>query len=452
MATTTTATQIVDVLGIGFGPSNLALAIALAEDAGNPDGPRAVFLERQPAFGWHRGMLIEDARMQVSFLKDLATLRNPWSRYSFLSYLHDRGRMSEFINTQNFFPTRLEFHDYLEWAAAGVAERVRYGTEVRGVRPVGTGAAARWEVHAATPDGEARYLARDVVVGTGLAPHLPPGVDLDDRVWHNCDLVHRVRALAGTRPRRFVVVGAGQSAAESVDYLHRSFPSAEVCSVFARYGFSPADDSPFANRIFDPRGVDDYFDAPQPTKDRLMADHRNTNYSVVDPELIRSLHDRHYAERVEGRERLRFRNVSAVTALHRGDDGVRVVVRSDLDGQETALAADAVVFATGYRSGDPARFFGSGPRWRRDALGRLAISRDYRLLDEDALPDAPRRVFVHGATEHTHGIGSSLLSNVAVRAGEIARALVEGHRAQAARDLDELVTVPEGPARNGRAR
>jgi non-ribosomal peptide synthase protein (TIGR01720 family) len=70
----------VDLLGVGFGPSNLAVAIAAAEH--NATGPaaqvlRARFVERQEAFGWHRGMLIDDATMQVSFLKDLVTLRNP---------------------------------------------------------------------------------------------------------------------------------------------------------------------------------------------------------------------------------------------------------------------------------------------------------------------------------------------------------------------------------------
>jgi L-ornithine N5-oxygenase len=408
------------------------------------------FLERQPAFGWHRGMLIEDARMQVCFLKDLATQRNPASRYGFLTYLHERGRMSGFINAQNFFPTRLEFHDYLEWAAAGFAEQVDYGTEVRGIRPVGDGASAMWEVHARTGDVDLRYLARDVVVGTGLVPHLPPGVELDDRVWHNRDLVPRVRALAGTAPQRFVVVGAGQSAAESVDYLHRSFPNAEVCSVLARYGFSPADDSAFANRIFDPRAVDDFFGAPDTTKDRLSAVHRNTNYSAVDSDLIRSLYDRHYAEQVSGRARLVFRNVSAVAGLTRTGSGVRVVVRSDLDGAQDVLDADVVVFATGYRSGDPTRFFDHDAGWRRDDRGRLMISRDYRLLAEQ--PSA-RRVFVHGATEHTHGLGSTLLSNVAVRAGELVRALAErvGPASEPPGDLVEVAAGPDGAARNGRS-
>src|SRR5690349_11577683 len=81
-----------DVVGVGFGPSNLALAIAATEHNAEAPASEQVsvrFLERQPTFGWHRGMLLDDATMQVSFLKDLVTLRNPASRFSFLSFLHD---------------------------------------------------------------------------------------------------------------------------------------------------------------------------------------------------------------------------------------------------------------------------------------------------------------------------------------------------------------------------
>ncbi len=113
-----------DLIGVGFGPSNLALAIAIAEhNAGvrrtpGARGVTAAFVERQRGFGWHRGMLLEDATMQVSFLKDLVTLRNPQSDFSFLCYLQSRNRLVDFINQKNFFPSRVEFHDYLQWAAA----------------------------------------------------------------------------------------------------------------------------------------------------------------------------------------------------------------------------------------------------------------------------------------------------------------------------------------------
>ena len=110
-----------DVIGIGFGPSNLALAIAIEEHnagASPEDRIRAEFLERQPSFGWHRGMLIDDATMQVSFLKDLVTMRNPTSDFTFLCFLRERGRLVDFLNAKTLFPLRIEFHEYFEWAAA----------------------------------------------------------------------------------------------------------------------------------------------------------------------------------------------------------------------------------------------------------------------------------------------------------------------------------------------
>ena len=63
-------------------------------------------------------MLLEQAHMQVSFLKDLATLRNPTSRFTFINYLHEKGRLQDFINLKTFFPSRHEFNDYLAWAAS----------------------------------------------------------------------------------------------------------------------------------------------------------------------------------------------------------------------------------------------------------------------------------------------------------------------------------------------
>src|SRR5262245_836688 len=110
--------MVYDLVGVGFGPSNLALAIALEEHHRRSEAPlTGLFLERQQRFGWHRGMLIDDATMQVSFLKDLVTMRDPTSDFSFLAYLHGKGRLVDFINHKALFPLRVEFHDYLEWAA-----------------------------------------------------------------------------------------------------------------------------------------------------------------------------------------------------------------------------------------------------------------------------------------------------------------------------------------------
>ncbi|MBB6171886.1 L-ornithine N5-oxygenase [Nocardiopsis mwathae] len=492
-----------DLIGIGFGPSNLALAIAVTEHNGDADarvgervessalngrrpgwvgggvseeperagstdarvgervessalngrGPgwvgggvseepecansrsgdalTSLFLERQPRFGWHRGMLIDDATMQVSFLKDLVTLRNPTSEFSFLNYLHSADRLVDFINHKNLFPLRVEFHDYLEWAAAKLSHLVSYSHDVRTVRPVTVDGVVEYFDVVAVPAGAASpepaetvYRARNVVFGTGLRPSLPEGVTVSERVWHNRDLVPNVDRLAADGaedPKRFVVVGAGQSAAEATAYLHRRFPSAEVYSVFSRYGYSPADDSPFANRIFDPDAVDDFYRAPAETKQRMMEYHGNTNYSVVDIELIDDLYRRSYQEKVLGRQRLHMLNLTRVTGITETADGVRATTESTSTGRTEVLDADIAVFATGYRPASPIGLLGELAReCLRDAEGRLRVDRDYRVATTRAVGGG---LYLQGGTEHTHGITSSLLSNVSVRSAEILRSV-----------------------------
>ena len=434
------APTVLDLIGIGFGPSNVAMAIALSEHgtgAGAQEPVTAHFFERQPHFGWHRGMLIDDATMQVSFLKDLVTLRNPASEFSFLCYLKSRGRLVDFINHKNLFPLRAEFHDYFEWAAAKVGSMVSYGQEVVGVTPVvSDGVVECLDVTVRSGEGLVVHRARNVVIGTGLRPLMPEGVQRGDRVWHNSELLTKADGLEGTSPSRFVVVGAGQSAAENVAYLHRRFPRAEVCAVFSRYGYSPADDSSFANRIFDPGAVDEYFAAPASVKRRLMDYHGNTNYSVVDIDLIDDLYRQMYQEKVLGTERLRFLNVSRLAAVEEKPDVVHATVKSLVTGEETLLDADVVVFATGYSPVDPLGLLGDmADHCLRDEEGRVRVERDYRIMTG---PDLRCGIYLQGGTEHTHGITSALLSNTAIRVGEILDSLLD-RGVKAASDEARLV-------------
>ncbi|WP_407702763.1 lysine N(6)-hydroxylase/L-ornithine N(5)-oxygenase family protein [Streptomyces xylophagus] len=437
-----------DVLGIGFGPSNLALSIAVEEHNRNLPADRrlnALFLERQPRFGWHRGMLIDDATMQVSFLKDLVTLRNPTSDYSFLCFLREQGRLIDFLNQKTLFPLRMEFHEYFEWAAERVSHLVSYGSEVVAVDPVrgDDGEIAFFDVTTRDPAGSGSgpgsgsspgsgrgsgttvtRRARNISVAMGLEPHVPPGLELGERVWHNSELIPRATGLAeaGAPVRRAVVLGAGQSAAEAVDYLHRTFPDAEVCSVFAKYGYTPADDSPFANRIFDPEAVDVYFSAPSEVKQSLIDYHRSTNYSVVDMELIEALYATAYREKVAGRERLRFLNVSRIRAVDSATDGgLDVAVEFLPTGEKQVLSADVLVLATGYRPRDLSSLLGEAAKLcLRDDGDEIRVGRDHRV---ETVPEVTAGLYLQGGTEHTHGLTSTLLSTVAVRAEEIHRSV-----------------------------
>lgn len=425
--------EVLDVLGIGFGPSNLALAIALEEGAGRPAGSRpirAAFLERQDQFGWHKGMLIEGATLQVSFLKDLVTMRNPTSDFSFLAYLHQMGRLAAFINTKDAYPSRVEFHAYLSWAADRLRNRVGYGLDAVGATPVLRGDDVQYidvTARRITDGSLVHYLTRNVVIATGLEPRLPPDAPSSPRVWHSSQLLNRLDDVPADQAQTFVVVGAGQSAAEVVDYLHRRFSLAQVHSVFARYGYSPADDTPFVNAIFDPDAVDLFYHAPDNVKDLLYGYHANTNYSVVDSDLIAALHRRAYQELVTGEQRLTMRNLSRVMAVRDTGTALDVDIEYLPDGRVTTVRADRLVYATGYRPRSPLSMLGELSSYCKiEPNQSVRLERDHRIVTSERMRCG---LYVQGAAEASHGLSSTLLSTTAIRAGEIARSI--------AADLDE---------------
>jgi L-ornithine N5-oxygenase len=196
-----------------------------------------------------------------------------------------------------------------------------------------------------------------------------------------------------------------------------------VHAVLTRYGYSLADDSPYANRIFDPSAVDDFYGADETVRRRLLDYHRSANYSAVDPRLIDDLYSREYAERVDGNRRLFVHNASEVAGAQECSDGVRLTISHLGTHSQQTLDCDAVVYAIGYAPVDIRGILNElAGCYEFDSARRPAVTRDYRLV---ARSKAPGDIYLNGSVEHTHGLASSLLSNVAVRAGEIIAAIVQ---------------------------
>ncbi len=430
--------EIYDVVGLGFGPANLALAIALEE---HEYPVTRAFFERQAGLGWHRDMLVPSAKMQVSFLKDLATFRNPTSRYSFVSYLHAKKRLARFLNKQDFFPTRQEFHDYLEWAESALADQVTYDAEAVALRLPEPDAPAHHVCVDVRKGGSGGVVstvsARNVVISTGLVPRMPPGLERDERVWHSSEFLGRFGRCDRAKLNRIAVVGAGQSAAEVVRCLYDALPHSTVYAIMTPYGYSIADSTPFANEVYDPAAVDTYYRGSQPAKDAIWRYHRNTNYSVVDDEVIRDLYCRAYDDEVSGDRRLEFVNLARVTGIKQATDGTVVSIHSLVNDQAVDLTVDLVVCATGYDAMTPGALLGELDAYcARDRDGRYLVQRDYRLTTSPALRCG---IYLQGGTEHSHGLSSSLLSNLAVRGGDIADSIVE-------RTIRHAFAIPNGHA------
>lgn len=442
-----------DIVGIGFGPSNLAMAIALDERRDDLSGRplSALFLERQPVFGWHRDTLLPSTTMQVSFLKDLVTFRNPLSRFTFVNYLHESGRLTQFVNNLEFFPTRAEFHRYLEWAESKLSPQVRYGAEVLDLQPATdtrnrTSGAVAVQIRDIASGRLSSVTARNIVISTGLVPRVPEQLALGDRVWHSSQFLTKFRGMNADQLEAVAVVGAGQSAAEITRFLHDELPKAQIFAVMPVYGYPVADSTPFANQIFDPEAVDDYYFGTEQTRESFWRYHRNTNYSVVDDDLIRELYRRLCSDDLEHQRRLHLLKLARVSSVRHAGEGLAVLVDSQLDGASHELRVDAMVLATGYEPMQPTELLGDlAGECLRDAHGRLVIGRDYRV---STTARAEFGIYLQGGTEHSHGLSSSLLSNIAVRSGEIVDSIARRRTPATRLDpvQDAVVEVP-GAAR-----
>src|SRR3954468_1530517 len=65
-----------DLIGVGFGPANIGLAVAIEESGWEGS---ALFLERRAGPDWQPGMLLDGADIQHHPLRDFVTPRNPLS-------------------------------------------------------------------------------------------------------------------------------------------------------------------------------------------------------------------------------------------------------------------------------------------------------------------------------------------------------------------------------------
>ena len=264
-----------DLIVVGFGPAALAIAIALRDILeANPSmaSPKIAFLERQQQFAWHSGMLLEGAKMQISFIKDLATLRNPRSTFTFLNYLHKKNRLVQFTNMSTFLPSRLEFNDYLKWCATHFEKEVVYGEKVTDIIPhphfsVDSKEIEHFIVRSCNVETKILTTRRTqhVVIAIGGNPHIPaPFPSTNERVIHSSRFATLVENLLPSKsyPYRIAIIGGGQSAAEIFDNLQNRYPSCTTHIVFRGNALQPSDDSPFVNEIFDPARISSFYDAP----------------------------------------------------------------------------------------------------------------------------------------------------------------------------------------------
>ena len=398
-----------DAIGVGIGPFNLSLAALLA-----PTTFRARFFERNADFQWHPGLLFPESTIQVSYLKDLVTLADPTSRYSFLAFLHAKKRFYRFINTGQARVHRLEFNQYLQWVA-GQLDNVEFGAEVRTVDLDAD--------HFSVRVSDRTMSTTNLVLGTGLVPNIPQWARpyLGRELFHSIDYLDHPLDVTG---KSVAVVGGGQSGAEVLFHLLRDNERLplRLMWISSRANFLPLDESPFTNELFTPAYSDYFFGLSREQRDELLVEQRLASDGVSEALLQRiynRLYELEFLER-EGTERLaRLLPGQEVVDLRSGAPGCELVLRSRW-GEAQSIRADIVVLATGFAY--------ELPEAMRPLAGRLSWDRDGFPMRADfsIVWDGPAnlRIYAQDAARHMRGVADPNLSLMAWRSAIIANSLL----------------------------
>ncbi|RQM08722.1 hypothetical protein DH86_00002440, partial [Scytalidium sp. 3C] len=438
-----------------FGPANLAIGIALhdaikdtAASSIAASTPKVFFLEKNPRFSWHSGMQIPGAKMQISFLKDLATPRDPTSRFTFLNYLKSVGRLNTFINLSTFLPSRVEFEDYLRWCAAYFEHEgcVQYSQEVVSVTASSYSPEGKVTSFLVTAQDELGSIvsrrARNVVIAAGGKPIIPEPLRGLKQVHHSSaymDQIQQIQKLDSSQQRllEFAVIGGGQSSAEIFNDLWDRFPQSKVTLVVKGSSLRPSDDSPFVNEIFDPERVDEMYERNPADRAAAISEDRATNYGVVRINLLEHLYEKLYMQRLanpdEATWRCRIltnRNIDSTTELERGErTGVTLHLSTSSTDQKKKyedLNVDYVFSGTGYIRNAYEQLLESTKSLvspQPSSRKSFPVTRDYKVMYDEQKVDRNAGVWLQGCNEDSHGLSDSLLSILAIRGGEMVQSV-----------------------------
>jgi L-ornithine N5-oxygenase len=433
----------VELLAVGAGPANLALAVALEELGAGGLAENSLVIERGEAVAWQQGLLLPWTKSQVAFAKDLVTLRNPRSEFTFLNYLRSVGRLDDFINMGSFTPYRVEVSGYLQWVSETLRKvRLQLGCACTSIEPVRDpgGRLTGWLTRLA--DGST-ISSKYLVIGAGRDPYVPPvlaGLPAE-RLIHSTRYRTRMAALDKDRQHRIAVVGAAQSAAEMFRAVQIDLPNSDVSWVMRSIGLRAYDTNKFTNELYYPSFVDKFFEARPDGKEQILREMHLTNYSGVETDLLQELYTGLYLDRLSGVERRRLVPMTDITGARMDGDEVVLELTDRKTGTVSELRRDLVFLGTGFVREMPALVRGLA-----SAIGleRIEVTRQYRLkLGEPS--DAA--CYLQGVNEATHGIADSLLSVLGNRAGEVTQDILARRNGRQVNGVhpvaaEELAAVP----------
>jgi lysine N6-hydroxylase len=401
--------QVIDAVGVGIGPFNLSAAALLqpVKDI------TARFFEHEEAFSWHPGLLFPEATIQLSYLKDLVTLADPRSPYSFLSFLFAQKRLYRFINADFSRVTRVEFNQYLQWVCS-LLPNLEFGRTVQAI--------SHDDDSLIVHMGDEVVRTKNIILGTGLSVVVPNCVRpyVGPKVFHACQYMdHEI-----TKDARVAVIGGGQTGAEIIYHMLTSDTSrpARLTWISRRANFLPLDESPFTNELFTPH-YSDYFFGLQPEEKLLLLSEQKLASDGIASELLakicRLLYEMEFLN-ANGRMCALYPN-HELLGMFPNREGYSLNIQDRLKDTSEILDVDIIILCTGAQYKRP-KFLDPLVEKLNWGPAGYSIREDYSI-DWDGPKSL--KIYVQNAAKHSRGVADPNLSLMAWRSATIINSLAK---------------------------
>lgn len=423
--------RIHDVLGVGLGPFNLSLACLMAPVTDLD----VVFIEQKSGFSWHAGLMIPGTTLQTNFIADLVTIADPTSKFSYLNYCKQQGKIYQCYFHENFYLTRQEYNQYCQWAANQL-ENVRYCQQVTAITFDRERECYVVSVADLRSKCELQYSARRLVVGIGSIPRLP------DCVCETCQFVHSGLYLEQKRrlqnAPRITVIGSGQSGAEIYYDLLREMGQHEyeLYWITRSSHFFQMETGKFALELFTPDYANHFYSLDNEIKRRIVGD-QSSVFKGINTSLIAQIYDELAQKSPYERARTYLYSNLELTQCNRLNAQTELIFDHCQTGRRYCFTSDEIIFATGYGY--------QIPEFMHGIMDRLQLHRGRYCQNEDyAVDKAGNEVFIQNAGLESHGVTNPDLGMNCYRNARIINAIMQREVYSIERNTAFQTFSPEG--------
>jgi L-ornithine N5-oxygenase len=422
--------KIYDVIGIGFGPANIAIAIAMEELAFEKN---TIFFEAKANVSWQENMMFEDSDIQNNPLRDLATPRNPRSKYSFTNFLFEKKRLYEHLNSGFSYPLRVEFAQYIKWVGDQFKEKVQFNTKIESIKLVKY--ENQTDIYELIDSLGNIYYSYSIILAPGRTPNIPKEfekVNSDNVIFLN-NYLKKVDSIEC--PKRIAVIGGSQSSIEIILNLSEKFPDSTILGISRSFGYKQKDVNPFTGEVYFPEFVDLFYNSPDETKKSLIQDLHLTNYSASDADVLDRLYKKIYLQKITDKQKIyihRKASISKVDATKENE--IKLFLNKVEAISEVIEEVDLVVLATGFKNLGAGENDEKYPAIMENIIDEIIIDKDdYLRINYDYSINMKNikhnTFFLNGLCESSHGMGDAgSFSLLALRSEVIIKSLIENFK------------------------